>query len=218
MPMAPPPSPAPQLRVTASSLNVRAAPTLDAPVLRWLKTGAIVERIETSPGGYWHRVRAGDTEGWCAHKYLASVQEPLTSEFAWMLIAAAEQGVAEVPGSTSSARIAEYLRSTLLDEVLARTDETPWCSAFVNWCVERAGYEGTDSAWARSWLKWGRTLETPTPGCIAVFTRGASNGHVAFFVSESESHIQVLGGNQGNRVCIAEYARDRLLGYREPGL
>jgi uncharacterized protein (TIGR02594 family) len=100
---------------------------------------------------------------------------------------------------------------------MACNDETPWCSAFVNFCVEQAGFAGTDSASARSWLNWGRKTDTPVTGCIAVFERGAPpSGHVAFYVSQSADQIKVLGGNQGNKVSFAHFPKFRLLGYRIP--
>src|SRR4030095_2451187 len=83
-----------------------------------------------------------------------------------------------------------------------RGSSSAWCSAFANWCVEKAGYEGTDSAWAKSWLTWGKKLATPRRGCIAVFTRG-DGGHVGFYISKTSSVIKVLGGNQSDEVNIS---------------
>ncbi|HOZ21236.1 MAG TPA: TIGR02594 family protein, partial [bacterium] len=116
-------------------------------------------------------------------------------------------------------RIVEYLQSTMLESPWNANDETPWCSAFVNWCVERAGYEGTDSAWARSWFYWGTIIESPERGCIAVFKRNNDPycGHVGFFIEENQNGISVLGGNQSNSVKTSWYSRDDLLGFRIPG-
>jgi uncharacterized protein (TIGR02594 family) len=83
--------------------------------------------------------------------------------------------------------------------------------------MERAGFEGTDSARARSWLDWGKKVSTPRRGCIAVFTRNVTQGHVGFYVGETATHVTVLGGNQGDEVNERPYAKDRLLGYRLPG-
>jgi uncharacterized protein (TIGR02594 family) len=68
--------------------------------------------------------------------------------------------IAEEPGPADNPRIAEYFEATTYPTT---DDEVPWCSAFVNWCVLNAGYYPTHSAAARSWLKWGRKLESPTP-------------------------------------------------------
>ncbi len=138
----------------------------------------------------------------------------------WYGKAKGELGISEVKGKLhNNSRILDYHRSTTLSKKLASTDETPWCSSFVNWCVEGSGLKGTDSAMARSWLKWGNKLDTPQEGCIVVFARpsaGPNSGHVAFFVKETAERIRVLGGNQSNQVKESYYGKDDLLGYRWP--
>ncbi len=125
----------------------------------------------------------------------------------WMDIAIAELGIHEdaAPGKHNQ-RVLEYHQTTTLK---ATTDETPWCSSFVNWVMIRAGQRGTNNALAKSWLNWGRALETPKAGAILVIQRkttgfdsatGSWTGfHVAFFVSATPSHLQLLGGNQGHQ-------------------
>jgi uncharacterized protein (TIGR02594 family) len=132
----------------------------------------------------------------------------------WMAIARAELGTKEKSGSADHPRIVEYHLSTNLDKAYAANDETPWCSSFVNWCMEKAGERGTNSAGARSWLKWGLPMDKPKRGCVVVFSRGSNAGHVAFFIKEVGSNILCLGGNQNNAVCEALYPKERVLGYR----
>jgi uncharacterized protein (TIGR02594 family) len=136
-------------------------------------------------------------------------------EFPWMPIALAELGTTEDAGDGSNPRVVEYLRSTSLGRGMASTDATPWCSAFVNWCVESAGLSGTNSAAARSWLNWGKPLEVPRRGCVVVLSRDGG-GHVGFFLRTSPVGIWLLGGNQNNRVMEAAYHPSRLLGFRVP--
>ena len=95
---------------------------------------------------------------------------------------------------------------------------TPWCAAFVNACLGEAGIQGTGSFMARSFLKWGQKVTQPQEGDIVVFKRGTgASGHVTFFVSDHDKdHIEVLGGNQSDKVCIKLYRKDSLLGYRRP--
>jgi uncharacterized protein (TIGR02594 family) len=139
----------------------------------------------------------------------AANEEPL-----WLQIARAETGQAEVPGPGSNPRILEY-HATVAGQI--KTDDVPWCSSFVNFCVTHAGLQGTNSAAARSWLTWGKAAPTPKVGAIAVFSRGAQPaGHVGFYVGETESFVLVLGGNQGDTVSIVRYPKDRVLGYRVP--
>lgn len=116
-------------------------------------------------------------------------------------------------------KIIQYLHSVDLDESEQETEETPWCSAFANWCIQKAGGKGTRNAMARSWLTWGKKLDKPEVGCIVVLWRGSKNsesGHVAFFVgySDDKQMIKLCGGNQSDAVCIKEYAIDKVLGFR----
>jgi uncharacterized protein (TIGR02594 family) len=131
----------------------------------------------------------------------------------WLPVAMKELNTSEVSGDKDNPRIVEYHSATTLK---ATDDETPWCSSFVSWCLEQSGYKSTKNAWARSYLSFGKKIDKPVNGCIVVFSRGSSSGHVAFFVGETSSTIKVLGGNQGNKVSIAEYPKSRLLGYRMP--
>ena len=134
----------------------------------------------------------------------------------WLKIARSQVGVKEMAGPLDNPQIIRYHMSTLLDKNLAQHDETPWCSSFVNWCMREAGRVGTDSAWAKSWIKWGYPLDIPRKGCVAVFSRGEVNGHVGFFIKEIGENVIVLGGNQKDSVCEALYPKSRLLGYRWP--
>lgn len=141
----------------------------------------------------------------------------LPAEPEWMRIARNELGVSELPGADHNARIIEYHAKTTLK---ATADEIPWCSSFANWCMAQAGIKGTGSAAARSWMSWGVPLAEPIPGCIVVIWRGevlSTAAHVGFLAQmPNRLHIPILGGNQGDRVSIANFKAGRLLGYRWP--
>lgn len=204
-------------KVTANALNVRKEPSSSGAVINWLTLGERVEVTDRSEDLYWFKIKKEGKAGWVAHKFL----EPnalATEEFPWMPIAAGEIGVMEKGEEGENPRILAYLASTTLDTSAAERnrDETPWCSAFVNWCVEKANFEGTDRAAASSWLSWGKKADKPRRGCITVFKRSGGN-HVAFYISEDETTIKVLGGNQSNSVMIKDYPKKDLLGYRLPG-
>lgn len=136
--------------------------------------------------------------------------------FKWFEIAQNEQGTEEVKGKKHNADIVQYFADIEQDWV--KNDETPWCAAFVGSCLEKAGLTSTRALNARSYLKWGRAIDKPVPGCIVVFKRGNSTwqGHVAFYIGEANGRIKVLGGNQGDMVKVSTYSRDDLLGYRLP--
>lgn len=143
----------------------------------------------------------------------------------WFRIAELELGVAELPGVRHNSRIVEYHSATSLR---AQTDEVPWCSSFVNWCLTRAGKRGTNDARAISWLNWGRELSSPQAGAITIIHRdmrgrdratGSSSGnHVAFYVGGSGSAVRLLGGNQSDMVKYSNFHAPpyEILGYRWP--
>jgi uncharacterized protein (TIGR02594 family) len=132
-----------------------------------------------------------------------------------MAIAQAEEGTRERVRGIANPRIHEYFQATGFK---AGDASTEWCSAFVNWVLREAGLARSGKAAARSWLSWGRGVDVPMYGAVTVFSRPPHNyhGHVAFYVREEKNYIHVLGGNQGNAVCVRPYPRSRLLGYRLP--
>lgn len=205
-----------KFEVTATSLNVRSGPGIENKVKGALQQGAIVTGVEFNAEKTWVRIDSGSAlKGWCSLRWLRPVVgTQIAGEPAWMRAARGELGVKEVSGPGDNPRIVEYLQSTTLGRPANENDETAWCSAFANWCLEDVGMEGTNSAWARDWLNWGRRITTPVPGCITVFSRGANYGHVGFFIEKKNGYIYVLGGNQSDSVCIDAYPESRLLGYR----
>jgi uncharacterized protein (TIGR02594 family) len=138
---------------------------------------------------------------------------PGTREFPWMPIAREQIGVSEGAGD---ARISQYFATTTLGP---QPSSVPWCSAFVNFCVERSGGTATNSALARSWLSWGQNSAGLSPGCVVVLSRGSpALGHVGFYVGDDgQGSIRLLGGNQHNSVNISSFPKANILGRRIPG-
>lgn len=138
----------------------------------------------------------------------------------WYRVACDELGTKEVPGQEHAPRVLEYLATCskaeggTLGDWGASRDETPWCAAFVGWCLLQAGVEPTRSAWAKSYADWGKEC-LPVRGAIAVLTRG-EGGHVAFVESVGGDAVVLLGGNQGNAVSVRSYPRRRVISYRWP--
>jgi hypothetical protein len=69
-------------------------------------------------------------------------------------------------------------------------------------------------------LTFGNTLSEPRVGCIAVLEplASGSSGHVGFFIKQDGSVIELLGGNQQDRVSIASFPATALRkgGFRWP--
>lgn len=135
----------------------------------------------------------------------------------WLMLAYSELGQKEIPGRVNNLRIVEYIKTTRLPAWKHR-DETPWCSAFVNFCLLETGFPVTSSALARSWTDYGKTLLDPERGCLVVLRRGkkAWQGHVGFFLREDKKNVWIIGGNQGNRVSVKRFPKSAVLSYRWP--
>lgn len=82
-------------------------------------------------------------------------------------------------------------------------DTTPWCAAFLNWCLARARYHGgTGSAASASFRVAPGETNDPSVGDIIVYknTDGSCLGHAALVLARGDAagQFQVLGGNQKN--------------------
>lgn len=144
-----------------------------------------------------------------------------SAELPWMTIARAELGVHELAGDATSKRIAEYYKAVHIDPSHVDDSTTPWCAAFVAWCLTQAGFPGHYRANARSFLDVGVPLLQPKVGCIIVFSRppNPASGHVGFLAEMPgilASNVMVLGGNEGNSVRVSPYPASRILGWRWP--
>jgi len=208
-----------RFRVTTEVLNVRSGPGMAFDVLTRILRGTIV----TATGAAENRwlavafeLRDGPVEGWVSSRLLArEFDGPEAAPPPWLEAARHEIGIREFPGPDQNPRIVEYHRATTLR---ATEDEVPWCSSFVNWCMQQGGEPGTNSARARSWLDWGNRIEEPRKGCVVIFSRGQdpTTGHVAFFLRDRGAMLEVLGGNQSNQVKVSSYPHANLLGFRWP--
>lgn len=119
-------------------------------------------------------------------------------------------GIREIEGPRHHPRIVEYFMTVKGLGQLKLSDETPWCSAFMNWVMSQVGGEMSTSPLARSWMSVGTDVTTsPREGDIAVFfsTLNQINGHVGLYVCHSpdRKRVLILGGNQGNQVCYQWY-------------
>lgn len=180
--------------------------------------------------GVWGPHTAAACSKWYASgKDLASVDLPVTItttdpvppivphgllEPAWLARARSYIGQREVAGTRSNPFI---LRLWTLIRAPFTNDSTAWCAAFCGGMLEESGIRSTRSAAARSYLNYGVKLSAPRRGCIVVFERGPTHGHVAFVVGrDSRGQLLVLGGNQRDQVCIEPRSPLGVLDYRWP--
>jgi uncharacterized protein (TIGR02594 family) len=137
---------------------------------------------------------------------------------ALLQIAQAEIGVAEIPGAQHNPRIMEYAREVGFDSWY-NSDETPWCSMFLNWAANRAGLQRSGAGLAESWRNIGTPVIEPQPGDVVLLTSAPGNTritHVGIFqeYNADKTRIMVLGGNQSNKVTVTPYRSNVLIGYR----
>jgi uncharacterized protein (TIGR02594 family) len=92
-----------------------------------------------------------------------------------------------------------------------------WCADFVNFVLRRTGYPTTNSRAAKSFLEYGKRIDTPRVGAIVVLTRGSNGGHVGIVRgTDGAGNIIVISGNHGNKVSESPYPKSRVLGYVIP--
>jgi uncharacterized protein (TIGR02594 family) len=144
------------------------------------------------------------------------MQTQPAAEPLWLKNARSLLGLKEIVGSRHEAKVLEFFAEAGHPEI--HDDETAWCAAFANAMLRRAGYAGTGSLAARSFLTWGEALKAPRPGCIVVYKRGNSawQGHVNFFTRKDGNKIYGIGGNQSNAVTETPSNEADVLGYRWP--
>jgi uncharacterized protein (TIGR02594 family) len=189
-----------EVRVTGD-VNLRKEATT-GQILAVLKKGTIVEADSLG----WAQIKTKDGKsGWVSDQFLEAVGLKPSVGLPWMDLAKTYIGIHELVGGENK-QIIEFFKSTTYKAV---EDEIPWCSAFANHCLNKSGFRYTNSAWARSFETYqGDDLEEPRKGAIIVFDWLNGSGHVGFIYSWTEDSVAVLGGNQGDQVCIKSFRWD----------
>lgn len=89
---------------------------------------------------------------------------------------------------------------------MSEIDETPWCGCFIQWCMTQAGHPRRPGlASARRWQPSATETSPPRYGAICVIEHGDGGFHVGFFVQALTNGVKLLGGNQGNKVSVADF-------------
>ncbi len=129
--------------------------------------------------------------------------------------ALAEFGVRETAGAANTPQILQWAQETGLNADY-RADSIPWCGLFMAYIARVAGREvPLAPLWALSWARFGVEGGQPELGDVLVFMR-QGGGHVGLYIGEDSRCYHVLGGNQGDRVCITRIAKERLYAVRQP--
>jgi uncharacterized protein (TIGR02594 family) len=121
--------------------------------------------------------------------------------------------VADAPGS----RIVAEARRWIGTNPTSRA--TLWCARFMNFVLERLGLPGTASDMAKSFASYGKPLQGPEVGAIAIMNRGKSGGHVGVVSGlDEDGDPIIISGNYSRRVAEAVYARSRIVAYVLPDI
>jgi uncharacterized protein (TIGR02594 family) len=92
-----------------------------------------------------------------------------------------------------------------------------WCADFINFVLRRTGHATTNSRAAKSFLDYGKRIDSPRVGAIVVLTRGKNGGHVGIVRgTDGDGNPIVISGNHGNKVWESKYPKNRVLGYVVP--
>lgn len=148
----------------------------------------------------------------------------LPTQYQWLSLESAPRhllkalelyGITEEVGSKNNPVILEWAKELNLESVYT-ADSIPWCALFVSIIMKRAGREPVENPlWALNWANFGVNVGKPMLGDVLVFKRNGG-GHVGLYVGEDISAYHVLGGNQGDKVCIVRIGKDRLFSARRP--
>lgn len=122
---------------------------------------------------------------------------------AWLLEAEKHIGQNEIPGIEQNPWIVALWKAIKRGGI--KSEDVPWCSAFVGFCFEKVDIISSRYESAASWMNWGQKISGPRVGSVCVIHRKGGN-HVFFPVGRLENGwIVGLGGNQSNAVNYAAF-------------
>ncbi len=147
-------------------------------------------------------VRGNSETGSMTEYYLETGKMEYRNNTPWM-DAAYEEMKQEIQETGDNPEILKYFDYTQLKgSAASKTDQTAWCAAFVNYCLEKSGTTGTMHALAFSFKNWGEKIQNPAFGSIAIHKKS----HVGFVIGKNnKGSIVLLGGNQNNAVNMSPF-------------
>ena len=131
----------------------------------------------------------------------------------WIDVAVEEMNK-DISETGDNPEILKYFDYTQLKGTLAsQTDKTAWCAAFVNFCLENSGIEGSNHAAVYTFKTWGQSYSIPQFGSIAIM----NYSHVGFVVGRNkDGRLIILGGNQNDAVNLSPNSTNNVLKYVYP--
>lgn len=198
----------------------------------FMRTGKASDAPAESLQGFRNKVETKLDNNFKAALKLINEHSPLTvvdnsGSAPWMPIAEGQIDIKE-SDPNDHAQIAAYFTATGLNGTAA----TPWCAAFVAWCLDQAGGAAKESyqsikfaaAASASWLNWGRPINLkhqPPVGAIVVMSPSSDTdeaSHVGFFreyvPGTAKAKVKLLGGNQSNMVTHTDFESKDIISIR----
>jgi uncharacterized protein (TIGR02594 family) len=128
----------------------------------------------------------------------------------------AADAAAQVPGAAGVLLEALRWRGRTAKQIGLPTQL--WCADFMNFVLRRAGGKGTQSRAARSFLEYGKKLDGPRVGAIAIlFRKGPNSGHVGVVRgTDGQGNPILVSGNHGLTVRESVYPKAKVMGYVMP--
>jgi uncharacterized protein (TIGR02594 family) len=128
----------------------------------------------------------------------------------------AAEAAAQVPGAAGVLLEALRWRGRTAKQIGLPTQL--WCADFMNFVLRRAGGKGTQSRAARSFLDYGKRLDGPRVGAIAIlYRKGLNNGHVGVVRgTDGQGNPILVSGNHGPTVRESVYPKAKVMAYVMP--
>lgn len=128
----------------------------------------------------------------------------------------AAEAAAQVPGAAAVLLEALRWRGRTAKQLGLPTQL--WCADFMNFVLRKAGSKGTQSRAARSFLQYGKRLDGPRVGAIAImYRKGPNNGHVGVVRgTDGQGNPIIVSGNHGPTVTQSVYPKHKVLAYVMP--
>jgi uncharacterized protein (TIGR02594 family) len=137
----------------------------------------------------------------------------------WMIVAKSQIGIYQWIGpEKDNDKVMKYWEAVYFKEFPRAHDDTAWCSAFASWVMETAGVQGARSASPLTWKNWGRQLDRPAVGAVAVMEWPGGGKHVGFVagIDARTGNIILLGGNQYHAGVNYNASSKPIVGYYFP--
>ena len=128
----------------------------------------------------------------------------------------AADAAAQVPGAAGVLLEALRWRGRTAKQIGLPTQL--WCADFMNFVLRRAGGKGTQSRAARSFLQYGKKLDGPRVGAIAIlYRKGPNSGHVGVVRgTDGQGNPILVSGNHGPTVKQSVYPKAKVMAYVMP--